>query len=65
MAWALAATAVAQALVAAIALIGGMGAPASPPLEIVGVNALFVALWLGSAWLFQKAAVDQVLPSPA
>lgn len=57
---ALFATAFAQALVAMIALIAGMGYPASPPLELLGVNALFVALWLVSAWLFRKAARDEI-----
>jgi hypothetical protein len=56
MARALVVTALAQALVAAIAVIARMGDPASPPLEILGVSALFVALWLLSAWLFRKAA---------
>ncbi len=59
MARALFVTALAQALVAMIAVIAGMGYPASPPLEILGVNALFVVLWLISAWLFRKAAGEQ------
>jgi hypothetical protein len=59
MARALAATALAQALVGAVAVIAGMGQPASPPLELVGVNALFVALWLTSALLFRWAARRQ------
>ena len=59
MARTLVATALAQALVAVIAVIAGMGYPASPPLEILGVNALFAALWLMSAWLFRKAAHAQ------
>jgi hypothetical protein len=59
MARTLVATALAQALVAVIAVIAGMGYPASPPLEILGVNALFAALWLMSAWLFRKAAHEQ------
>jgi hypothetical protein len=59
MARTLVATALAQALVAVIAVIAGMGYPASPALEILGVNALFAALWLMSAWLFRKAAHDQ------
>lgn len=56
MALAMTATAVAQGGVAMFAAIAGMGHSASPPLEILGVNALFVALWLGSALLFRKAA---------
>jgi hypothetical protein len=59
MARALVATALAQALVALIALIAGLGSPASPPLEILGVTALFSVLWLIPAWLFRKAALEQ------
>jgi hypothetical protein len=59
MARALVATALAQALVAAIALIAGMQSPVSPANEILGLNGFFVALWLGSAWLFRKAAREQ------
>lgn len=59
---ALFATALVQALVAVIAAIAGMGYPESPPLETLGVNALFTALWLLSALLFRKAAREQ---SPA
>ena len=53
---ALLATALAQALVAAIAVIAGLGLPWSPPLEIVLLNGFFVALWVGSAWLFRSAS---------
>jgi hypothetical protein len=49
MANALVATALAQALVAVIALITGMG-------NVLVFTGLFVALWLTSAWLFRKAA---------
>jgi hypothetical protein len=56
MARALMATALAQAMVALIAAIAGLGHLASPPAEVLGVNALFAALWLLSAWLFRKAA---------
>lgn len=59
MARALAATALAQASVAAIALTLGLGAPYSPPAEILGVNAIFVALFGGSAWLFRRAARER------
>jgi hypothetical protein len=55
MAWTLAAMALAQMLVAAIALIAGLGSPGSGPLEILTLNGVFAALWLASAWLFQKA----------
>ena len=56
MARALLATALAQALVAVIALVARLGYPASPPLEILGLTGFFMALWIGSAWLFRKAA---------
>ena len=65
MARSLYATALAQALVAVIALIFGLGSPESGPLQIVGVNGLFVALWLGSAWLFRHAAAPEQLPAGA
>ena len=53
MARALFATALAQTLVAVIALVGRLG---SGPLEIVTINGFFVALFVGSAVLFWKAA---------
>ncbi len=56
MARALFATALAQALVTVIALLAGLGAPASGPGEILFLNASFVALFVGSALLFRKAA---------
>lgn len=56
MARALFATALAQAVVAVIALIAGLGYPASGPLEILILNGFFVALWGGSALLFRRAA---------
>jgi hypothetical protein len=57
MARALYATALAQAMVAVIALIAGKHqAPISSVAEILGLNGIFVALFIGSAWLFQRAA---------
>jgi hypothetical protein len=56
MARALLATALAQTLVAVIALIAESGSPWRGPLEIVALNGFFVALFVGSALLFQKAA---------
>jgi len=56
MARALFATALAQTLVAVIALVGRMGSPSSGPLEIMTINGVFVALFVGSAVLFSKAA---------
>ncbi|MCA1733421.1 MAG: hypothetical protein LC732_07455 [Acidobacteria bacterium] len=52
----LVAMALAQAVVAAIALIGGLGRPWSGPLELSLLNGFFVAMFLGSAWLFHHAA---------
>jgi hypothetical protein len=54
MAFVLAATALAQALVAVIALL--VGDPWNGPLEILAMNGFFVALFAGSAWLFHRAA---------
>ncbi|QIN85066.1 hypothetical protein GBA63_06905 [Rubrobacter tropicus] len=56
---ALLATALAQASVAGIALIFGLGSPWSPPAEILALNGFFVALFVGSAWLFRYAARRQ------
>ena len=56
MAKALVATAVAQALITLIALVGGMIPAYNTTVEILGVNGVFVALWVGSAWLFREAA---------
>jgi hypothetical protein len=50
------ATALTQALVAVIALVFRLGAPENGPLVIVFGNAVFVALFAGSATLFQHAA---------
>ena len=56
MARALVATAIAQALVAVIALIAGLGLPWSGPAEILALNGFFITLFAGSAWLFRRAA---------
>jgi len=51
------ATALAQALVAVIALIAGMHQyPGSSISEIVNVNVFFIMLWVGSALLFRRAS---------
>ena len=65
MARALFATALAQTLVAVIALVGRLGGPNSGPLEIVAINGFFVALFAGSAVLFSKAARDRRQPNAA
>ena len=59
MARALFATALAQALVAMIALFAGLGSPWSPPVEILALNGFFVALFVGSALLFRYAVREQ------
>jgi hypothetical protein len=56
------ATAAAQAAVAAIAIVAGYGLPASGPLELAALNGVFVGLWLGSAWLFGRAARERAAP---
>jgi hypothetical protein len=59
MARALFATALAQASVAVITLIFGLGLPWSPPVEILALNRFFVGLFVGSALLFRHAARAQ------
>jgi len=57
MARALFATALAQALVAVIALLAGLGSTGPIwPLDILALTGFFVALFVGSALLFRKAA---------
>ena len=65
MARALVATAIAQASVGVIALIGGLGASGPRwPWDVVGLTGFFVALWLLSAWLFRHAG-RQLRPAGA
>jgi len=59
MARAMVATGLAQALVTAIAMSLGLGLPASPALEIFAVNAVFIAMWAGAAWLFRMAGRER------
>jgi hypothetical protein len=61
MARALVATALAQALVAVIALIAGLGYI----LALTILTGIFVALWLASAWLFRRAAQQQAFAGAA
>lgn len=57
MALALLATAVAQALVAVIALVAGLQhTEGASDTEILGLNAMYAALFGLSAWLFRRAA---------
>lgn len=53
---ALLAAALAQMSVALIALIARLGHPWSGPLELSLLNGFFVAMFVGSAWLFQRSA---------
>jgi hypothetical protein len=60
MARALAATALAQATVGVVALIAGFGpVGANGPWPLVVLTGVFAALWLASAWLFRKAALEK------
>jgi hypothetical protein len=60
MARALLATALAQGLVAVIALVAGKHqAPISSVFEIVGLNGFFIALFIGSALLFRHAGAGR------
>ena len=59
---ALFATALAQSLVAVIALVAGLGDPVTSPEENLMLNGFFVALWVGSAWLFRSAAIKRNRP---
>jgi hypothetical protein len=65
MARALFAMALAQALVASIALIGGLGRPWSGPAELLLLNGFFVASFAGSAWLFSRASRGRPGPGGA
>lgn len=56
MARALLAMALGQALIFVIALIARLGYPYSGPLELLGLNGFFIAVFVGSAWLFRRAA---------
>ena len=47
---------------AMIALIFGLGFPFSSPGEILGLDGFFVALFVGSALLFRKAARGESAP---
>ena len=59
MASAMFATALAQALVAGISLVFGLGYPWSPPVELLAVNGFFATLFVVSALLFRYAARGQ------
>ena len=60
MSLALLATALTQAVVTVVALVVGVPEDASV-LDIVGINAMYVALFCLSAWLFRRAAEEDAL----
>ncbi len=60
MALAMLAAALAQVLVAVMALVAGWGDTTSNwPRDILGATAVFALLWLSSAMLFRKAALEE------
>ena len=60
MSLALRATAATQVLVTVVALVAGVPKEASI-VDILGINAMFAALFCLSAWLFRRAADGQVV----
>ena len=64
MAVALGAAAAVQAIVTVVALVVYGGDEGVSVVDVVGVNALYVALFVVSAWLFLRAA-DSVRAAPA
>jgi len=56
MALTLLAMALVQALIGGYAIGAGLGAPHSPPLELLLLNGFFVAIFALSAWFFRRAA---------
>ena len=56
MSFALFATALAQAFVTLVAIIGRLGFSTSGPLDLLLLNGLFIALWVVSACLFRQTA---------
>ncbi|MCP3138213.1 hypothetical protein [Pyxidicoccus xibeiensis] len=57
------AMAVTQAAIAVMAVLAGWGMPWSPPAEVLTLNAGFIALFLGAAWLFQRGARGRFQPA--
>jgi hypothetical protein len=52
-----------DAAIAVIAVLAGWGLPWSPPVELLTLDAGFVALFLGSAWLFRRGAHGRLEPA--
>lgn len=50
--------ALAQALIAVIAIVSKLGYPFSGPLKLFLLNGFFIALFVGAAWLFRRAAQE-------
>ena len=63
MARTLVAMAFTQAAIAVLAVLAGWGLPWSPPVELLTLNAGFVALFLAAAWLFQRGAHGRLEPT--
>lgn len=55
MAIALVATAAVQAVVTVVAVVARLGG-SNPRIEVIALNGMFIAGFLASAWLFQRAA---------
>ena len=53
---AMTAAAITQAVIAVVALVAGIVPPYNSAFEILGLNAVFVVLWMGAAALFREAA---------
>ncbi len=51
-------------MVAAIALAAGLGLPETGAFELAALNGVFVALFVGSAVLFQAAARGRTVVGP-
>jgi hypothetical protein len=60
MARTLLAMALAQAVIAIIALVAGLGLPWSGPAEIILLNGFFVAVFVGAAWLFNRSSIESL-----
>jgi hypothetical protein len=56
MAYAMFAAAAATAVVAAIAIAGDLGRPEDGPFQLLGVNAMFVMIWVAAGGLFLESA---------
>ena len=53
------AMATAQALITLLAVLGEWGMPWSGPAELILLNGFFIALFVASAWLFRRSALDR------